>query len=402
METSQANINVVCRAETLIAVCANVIDETTKMKTTSSSSPTYQNLEPIRRRRSAILFELINQSVAGGLDKRKINSLVKEYGAQEVAFVNGIFARQIKERGGLIGDEITSYRRYRRVFAQYGGMRPFFSRKEYDHLMDQFGDLLGARYLASQPPSPRENEISDLLLQSVEYLADLLPLDTPPRPENYAAPLPATYTAPANQLLTWGWDLNRERIQEEAEKNQLLWRSSLADVARIATDPGLLQGWPGDLASWAPWHAVHLLGALRANEYAGQIITILKNENDWLGDVLPRIWGQMGPDAEPPLWKHTDHRSNREARSITLSGLASIARAHPERYDDIVQGMIERLQKSTPFDFRYNAYMVHLLNDLKAVNARDAIVEAYRQNKIDRKIIDEGSVEILTDEYDEI
>lgn len=369
---------------------------------TLSTSPTYQDLQYIRQRRSAILFELINQSVAGDLDKRKLNTLVKKYGAQEVAFVNGVFAQQIKERGGLIGDEITIYRRYRRVFAQYGGMRRFFSRKEYDHLMDQFGDLLGARYLASQPPSPRENEISDLLLQSVEYIADLLPQDTPPRPENFAVPLPAEYSSHANLLLTWGWDLNKKRIQDEAQKNQSLWRSSLADVARIATDPGLLLGWPGEPASWAPWHAVHLLGALQADDYAEQMITILKNENDWLGDVLPHVWGQMGANAEPPLWKHTDHRSNREARSITLSGLASIARAHSTRYDAIVKGMIERLRKSTTFDFRYNAYMVYLLDDLGAVSAREAIVEAYRQNKVDRKIMDEGSVKILTDEHGEI
>jgi len=200
---------------------------------TSSTSLTYQNLQPIRQRRSAILFELINQSVASDLDKRKLNDLVKKYGAPEVAYVNSVFAQQIKERGGLIGDEITIYRRYRRVFAQYGGMRRFFSRKEYDHLMDQFGDLLGAR-------------------------------------------------------------------------------------------------------------------------------------------------------------------------SITLSGLASITRTHSKRYDDIVTGMIERLQKSTTFDFRYNAYMVHLLNDLKAVDAREVIIQAYRQNKVDRKIMDEGSVTILTVGYDEI
>jgi hypothetical protein len=161
-------------------------------------------------------------------------------------------------------------------------------------------------------------------------------------------------------------------------------------------DEGLLEGWPGEAASWAPYHALHTLGVLQAQEHAERLLALLDRENDWLSDRLPAVWGQMGSPAEPTLRAYLDDR-DREAkkRGCVMMGLKAIAETYPKRRGDIIKDMTRRLQHASAGDAAANGYLVYVLNRMNAAEASEAIRNAFTQKKVDPNIIRAKSVHFL-------
>jgi hypothetical protein len=123
---------------------------------------------------------------------------------------------------------------------------------------------------------------------------------------------------------------------------------------------------------------------------------LFEQENDWLSDRLAVTWGRMGPQAEPPLWDYlNDGEHSPDARSVVMLGLANIAQANPERRGDIVTGLTDLLRRAATANARANAYIVHILDRLGAVEAKKVIVAAFEQGKIDERIVDPRSLKML-------
>jgi hypothetical protein len=220
----------------------------------------------------------------------------------------------------------------------------------------------------------------------------------PPRPADFVAPAPGSYGYPARALLEWGWELDQERIATNA-RNVSRWRPAVPDLVRMATDEGLLEGWPGEKAGWAPYHALHMLGYLRAHQEAGPLLALLGRENDWLSDQLPAAWGRMGSAAGPALWEYAGNSSHppRDRGTVYL-GLAQLAVDHPRCRADVAGGLIRLLSEGTAADAEANACLVHVLDRLGAVEARDAIAAAFQQGKVDRKIMEPADVSFLDED----
>ena len=147
----------------------------------------------------------------------------------------------------------------------------------------------------------------------------------------------------------------------------------------MTLDDGLLEGWPGEKASWAPYHSLHFLGRLQAHSVAGRLLSLLDRPNDWLSDQLPTVWAQMGPPAEERLWQYlsdTDRPPNK--RAIAARGLQAIAETHAGRRAEIVAGLAQWLSASSLEDATTNAYVVFVLTEMRAVEAADAIDRALR------------------------
>jgi hypothetical protein len=187
-------------------------------------------------------------------------------------------------------------------------------------------------------------------------------------------------------LLAWGWDLERH-VTEYGKKGKE-WRSAIPDLVRMTLDKGLLNGWPGETSSWAPHHALHILGHLGAHQVAGQLLALLNRGNDWLSDRLPSIWAQMGPQVELLLWDYVnDQLNDAQKRSVALKGLELIAQLHPARRQDVSDGLTRRLQLSSAEDAEMNGYVVFVLNRMQATEAGDAIVDAFELGKVDTRIV---------------
>lgn len=358
-------------------------------------SPTER--ERIIQRRDKLLKELIEIMVAYPGDSRRIDKLVQLYGAQEVHLVLDAFQKKAQQ-AELIGNETAIYRQYRHTFARFGGDRPFLTRQEYGDLSFQHGMLLAKREFKSpipRKPGARERELRDLLLIDAAFGDDITPPAAPPRPADFAAPPPGTFAYPAQTLFKWGWNLGDERAKDNA-RNTNKWRLAAGDLVRMALDEGLLNGWPGEPASWAPYHALEMLGHLCAHQAAGQLFALFEQENDWLSDRLAVTWGRMGPQAEPPLWDYLDDSQHNSARrSVVMLGLSKIAVANPERRSNVVEKLTRLLHQASADDGEANAYLVYVLNLLRAVEAADVVTAAFEQGKVSERIIEPENVDIL-------
>jgi hypothetical protein len=244
-------------------------------------------------------------------------------------------------------------------------------------------------------PGARERHLRDILLTDAAFWEDITPPAVPPRPPDFGAPAPGKYDYPARQLLEWGWDLDDERAKNNA-RNVTKWRSAIGDLVRMTLDEGLLNGWPGEAAGWAPYHALNMLGHLHAHRVAGQLFPLSDQENDWLSDRLTVAWGQMGPRAASPLWDYLDDsQHNPDSRSVVMLGLTNIAQANPKQRPGIVDRLTHLLRSAPADDAEANAYLVHVLDSLKATEAVEVIVEAFEQDKVDERIVGLDSLDIL-------
>lgn len=368
-----------------------------KKKTPRQRQPAQQNSYPapdVRRQiiaqRDQIMQELIYiySSMPAQRYLVEVRKLGARYGLREVLLVLDAF--QESTRRELITEEAWLYRHYRQAFARYGATRPFLSRKAYEDLVHEHGLLVARRMLTAgveTGPSTHERDLRDLLLLDSRFWRDLVPPAAPPRPADFEALSPGTYEPPEQTLLSWGWDLDAARIDQEAKKRGT-WQPVIPKLIEMALDEGLLGGWPGERASWAPYYALHLLGRLRAHGYAAALLALLDRPDDWLADQLPPVWAQMGPPAEQALWPYlSDNTRSSRNRAVAARGLRAIAEAHPARRPDIVAGLAQWLDQSAVEDATVNSYVIVILRDMVAIEAVDAVGRAFEQNKVDQTIM---------------
>ena len=341
---------------------------------------------------SKALIEIYARGIAPG--KSELSHLMTEYGEMEVLLVSGVFQRQFGKNDFLV-DEPAVYRHYRLGFARFGGSRRLLSKAEQDELGYERAVLYGWREFQSKlplKPSPREQELADLLQMEWQFWEDITPPDIPARPADY--PAPATYPDPASALLTWGWDLAPVRIAREAAA----WQGSEPILEQMLFDESLLEGWPGEPASWAPWHALHMLGALHAQACARRLVELFSRPNDWLSDCLPGVWARMGPAVEPVLWDILDDPACQpDARGLTAAGLQNLIENQAIPRLPALHGLANRLQLGRKADIIVNAYIVFVLNRLEAVEVKDAIRLAFEKGKVDSGIIVPGNIDFLED-----
>jgi hypothetical protein len=157
----------------------------------------------------------------------------------------------------------------------------------------------------------------------------------------------------------------------------------------MALDPGLLDGWPGEDASWAPWHALHLLGSLGAWENAASLMILAGRPNDWLSDRLPLVWGMIGLEVEPILsMLLSDPAVPTNRRILAAAGLRELAEEHTILEGKLVHGFSRTLQAAEPFDPELNARLVFILDELGlAAKARPTIEAAFEAGRVDTEYI---------------
>lgn len=352
--------------------------------------PSPEEREAIIQLRREISSELLLLMIAKvSPESPRAQALFKKYGREEV-----IRATEKIDEGmelpSFVGDEAHSYRDYRLRYARFGAGLKFFSSKELDELYMEH---------AEQFMSDEENETGKLLLIGWREWDDITPPAIPPRPADYAAPAPASYPAPINELLEWGDDLKRShQFANEAELAQ--WRKYIPALTRMALDPGLLNGWPSETASWAPWHAIHMLGELEAWESAPALAPLADLENDWLSDHLPHIWADMGRQVEPSLWMILENSSaSAIQRSLAAQSLQMMANDNEALEDRLIHGFEKILKNEKTFDPTLNAYLLYFLKQMEALDKiPETIDAAFEQGRVDLDIF---TPEDLKEDFDD-
>ncbi len=373
--------------------------------------PSEEERKAIIMWRTRLHMELMELMLLGkGPDTPEGKALLERYGWDEVnRLLKAMDSRSYEPI--LVGSAVREYREYRRRYARFGGERPFFSRQDYERLLEEHSVLSvkdlraaldGKAERFADADREKQNELSDLLLFGEMYWEDLVPSQPPPRPQDYDAPPRGKYPPRLARLLEWGSDLSLERVLHAAQERER-WRGYIGDLTRMVLDPGLLEGWPGEAASWAPWHALYLLSAIGAWESALALADLADRPNDWLSDCLPEVWGGMGRQVEPLLWTLVDDVTRSQyCRSLGVYGLLLLLDDVPFFYRKVGGEIVARLE-SSPQDVKLlNASFVHVLALLQYEEALPVIEKAFDDSKVDEDIIAPEDIEEFFDEEGEL
>lgn len=342
----------------------------------------------LRKELSAELLMMMFTKV--GPENPLAQALSKKYGREEVQ--RSMYKMdEAMEMPSLIADDAHSYRDYRQRYSRFGAGLKFYTSAELDNLYGKY---------AEQFKEGGKNEAEKLLLMGWREWDDITPPAIPQRPVDYISPVPASYPAPINELLDWGDDLKRSYdFEDESEWAQ--WKKHIPALTRMALDPGLLNGWPSEKSSWAPWHAIHALGELEAWESAPALASLADLENDWLSDHLPHIWADMGMEVEPSLWMILENTSSStKQRGLAVQSLQMMAEDSQPIKVKVVAGFGKILKNEKSFDPILNAYILYYLKELKTLDEiRETAETAFEQNRVDEKVF--ALEDLDQDFYDE-
>lgn len=166
----------------------------------------------------------------------------------------------------------------------------------------------------------------------------------------------------------------------------------------MALDPGLLNGWVVDKSSWAPWHAIHVLGALQAWESAPALSKLADLENDWLSDHIPHIWADMGMEVEPSLWMILEDATRSEKqRGLAVQSLFMLTDDNEAMENKVIMGFERILKNTKTFDPTVNAYIIHFLREMDSVDELWETIElAFDEDRVDTDVI---TMDDLDDDY---
>lgn len=373
--------------------------------------PSPEERERIVQLRQELSLELIQLMVMGVKhDDARIHALVRKYSAEEVERATRVFSESMSNPS-LVADDAFSYRDYRLRYARFGDGQKFYTAQEVDDLYTSHSDQLKDMLLGGDRNKQRtsENDLNKLLVIGWNDWKDITPPAPPPRPADFHAPQPASYPVPINELLEWGDVLNMSH-QFADETDYTLWRKHIPALTRMALDPGLLNGWPSEKSSWAPWHAIHALGNLQAWESAPALAKLADLENDWLSDHLPHIWADMGMEVEPLLWMILENpAASVKQRGLTAQSLSMMAEDDDAMENKVVKGFEKILGNAKTFDSTVNAYLIHFLREMEAEqDVWDVIESAFDKDRVDLDIItledleeDDDDEEEFDDDFDD-
>jgi hypothetical protein len=367
-----------------------------KEKRTSPAYPDPKTWREIVAQRDQILRHFLFGLAEGSPDIA--HDLVNQYGPYEVRYVLGKY--QEFTRPSFLVDEATVYRHYRWLFAQFGGDRPFLSKQAYDAaIRAEIKDAERLQRMVLGISDPADIMESDRLTH-LTYASDITPPAVPPKPADFTAPTPYGYSYPLKSLLNLGWQLDESAIAPHLARMSK-WRKVLPELSRMATDPGLLHGWPGEKASWAPYHALTLIGHAQQPEFAAGLLDLLLEEDDWLSDRLPDVWAQMGPDAAVPLWQGLQELAYEDNKlAVLVAGLLKITQSHPDQFEATVRQFVNMLDAGTAEHADLNAYIVYALDQLGDETAVPTIEKALDEGRINTRIMGLDSIKLLGATFD--
>ena len=182
----------------------------------------------------------------------------------------------------------------------------------------------------------------------------------------------------------------------------------IRSYGRDAVEPLLevVAGYPGDDPDadgrlyWTTYHAIQLLGELRAPEAIGPILALLDEDDDFIGRYIAEGLGQIGQPAIEPL-REALFASDANVYGVAnaANALARLAELHPEHRREIVSILTERIDADIPNDDPYalRAFLISDLADMRAHEAKLSIDRAWDADLVDDTIIDRETYQMIMD-----
>ena len=149
---------------------------------------------------------------------------------------------------------------------------------------------------------------------------------------------------------------------------------------------------------YAAYHAINLLGELRAPEAIDTILTLRNEDDDWIDDLLPKSMAQIGRPAIEPIRRALfDPDTSAYGGARVANALELIAERDPEFRDECVGILIERLDADNPREDQYElrGFIIADLAHMRAVEALPSIHRAFDEDLVDLFVVSRDDVDLL-------
>ncbi len=194
-----------------------------------------------------------------------------------------------------------------------------------------------------------------------------------------------TFKYPVSQLLNYG---EYEPSGKGYDYSELgIGSDDIPELINLATNFNLLVEHIDDALSWAPIHAMRILGQLKATEAIEPLIDILKyidiDNMDWLISELPPIFEQIGKASVPQLMEYVrDIDNTLYPRLTALDSIIQIAKADDSCKEDCVKYLRGRIKKYKNEDAIINGKVIDGLVAFKDMESIDIIKAAFDSDSV--------------------
>ena len=197
------------------------------------------------------------------------------------------------------------------------------------------------------------------------------------------------YPPPLDQLLTLG---NLWQMPERPDYLALgFGPEHVPELIRMATDDELLWDTDDDsIAVWAPVHAWHVLGLLRAEAAIDPLLDLFDDleDTDWLTEEMHRVFGDLGPAAIPALTVYLADRSHKLYSRITaVASLEEIGKRYPHTQAVCAAVLTTQLEAFRENDPELNGFLVEALVQFNAVEAAPLMEQAFAAGLVDPLVL---------------
>jgi hypothetical protein len=184
------------------------------------------------------------------------------------------------------------------------------------------------------------------------------------------------YSSPVSSLLTLG---DTEIHDTRSYLDMGFTREHIPELIRMVEDEDLhYKEWNPDgtpppevYAQVHAWRVLTQLGAVEAiPSFLGLLHSIDDDDDDYIGEEIPRMLGNLGAPAIDPCREYLADQSHETfARVAAGHALSRIGEGHPETRDACVQALMSTLEDYAEDDGIVNAFTLSYLADLGAVEA---------------------------------
>jgi hypothetical protein len=192
----------------------------------------------------------------------------------------------------------------------------------------------------------------------------------------------SAYPAEVARLLTYGFAYTSGRWPDYVHELGLR-EEHIAALIRMATDDALLDTDSDLVESSAVAHAGRALGQLRSVEAVGPLLEVIeRTQDDFLLFETPRVIGLIGAPALPTLamWLADESRDDMATYAV-ITAASEVVKNAPHATQDVVQILVQRLEKYATNDFSVNALLVEALCTLRAKEALPLITQVYLRQR---------------------
>lgn len=197
-------------------------------------------------------------------------------------------------------------------------------------------------------------------------------------------PSAAPYPPPLDRLLALG-EMGARRREWLDYVAMGFGAEHVPELLRMAADEALHRASSDDPRVFAPLHAWRVLGQLRAAEAAAPLAgLLLRYEDDWARENLPRVLGLIGaPAIEPARAILADASAAPFTRVAAAAALHETAVRHPDLRDEVVALLTAQLRSWPEQGETVNAFLIDYLVELDAVEAADLMRAAFEAGAAD-------------------